>query len=348
MDTDATDDVKYIAVELENNDMAPQNSSTVENDTEKIMEDKGVQKQVDITEKPAEKTTLRDAFKKTLLVGIIGEIVVIIMMFAISNLVYGTAWNTIPYTRKYMTIAIWLPSSSSNGLIESSVNNVVENHISYELYYDFKILSSDEISLHELRNDVDYGHYYGAFAVMEGASDQLEQYLSGASSDRPSCVYYYDQARAGPSFQFALRSLGSKLMVYSNLYLTESILYQISSSPPTIVVDSVGKVVQPVSVDIDNLHPVDRFGLFIVSGTGSLQMYLVMLCHSLGLAPLTASLRGHGIKKYQLIQLSAFHRIFGALYLSVYPMIITLILGSSNSHIIHSPAVSYLAFIADE
>jgi Protein of unknown function (DUF3533) len=296
--------------------------------------------EINPTVESKQSNAVSNALFTTLKIGIIGEIVVIVMMFAISNIVYGTAWNTVPYTRKYMKVAVWLPQSSLNGTIETAVSYVVDNHLSYGLNYKFVFVSSDEVSLSDLRDSVDYGRYYGAFAVPEGASQQLESYLSGSSSTKPSCLYYYDQARDGPSFQFALGSLGSAIIVNSNIYLTETTLTAIANQSSSLTVSPVSKLVQPVSVSTHNLHEVDRYGLFIVSGSGSLQMYLVMLCHSLGLAPLTASLQGHGIKRYQLTQLSAFHRIFGALYLSIYPMIVTLILGSGNSHIVHSSAVS--------
>jgi hypothetical protein len=277
-------------------------------------------------------------------IGIIGEIIVLLMMLIISNIVFGTSWNTPLYSRRYLTIGVWIPSSSASAIIESAVKYVVNNKKTFGLNYNFEIVYSQDRSLYDFVQDVNHGQYYGALAVNEGASAQLIPYLDGSSSIKPSCSYYYDQARAGPTFQISIGSLGKAIMAYADGIITQELLQDASSGSPTYTISPVTRAIQSVDLDTITLHEVDRYGLFVVSGSGSLQMYLVMLCHSIGLAPITAGLQGHGIKRMHLVQFSLLHRLLGALYLSIFPMIVTLILGSGNERIVHSSATFFITW----
>ena len=187
--------------------------------------------------------------------------------------------------------------------------------------------------------DVNNGYNYGLLVINSGASEQLMQYITGVSSIPPSIDFYYDQARDGASYQFLLGSLGNSLGSYINSVLTYEILSLMESTPPQLIINKsyVTRMVNIVQVVTNNLHEVDRYGFFVFCGAATLNMYLIMLVHTLGMAPTHAALEGHGIKRSTLINFQISHRIIGAFLLAFWPPAIMLILGSNDRHIVHNP-----------
>jgi hypothetical protein len=272
-----------------------------------------------------------------------GQLVTIFMMICIVNISYGPSWNSPPITRKNLHVGVWLGDGSLDGLVEQGVNFVVNHRLTLGLNYDFNYISGSDKSLEELQQDVNNGYLYGALILPKGVSNQLYGYLNGTSSHRPTCEYIYDQARLGATFQIPLGALGSTMIQFANQYISKRLVTMLWNNEITVT-GSASKVVSPVYLQSFNLHEVDRYGLFVASGVGNIQYFLVMLVHTLGLAPLQASLEGHGIKRAHITELTVFHRIFGALYLSLFVMITILILGSGSRRIAHSVSTFFTAW----
>jgi hypothetical protein len=85
-----------------------------------------------------------------------------------------------------------------------------------------------------------------------------------------------------------------------------------------------------VSLTTVNLHPAQYMGILSAFGMAFLQVYLVMLIHSIGVYKLHESLQGFGFLKRQLLGIMGLHRIFGALVLAFWPPLILLCLGAGD------------------
>lgn len=276
--------------------------------------------------------------KETIKIALISELFIIILILISINILYFSTYHTNYITRNNLVISIWLPSNtSSNGIIEESLTYVVKHKNKFLLNYSFVINEYDNSindNIDHIKNDVQIGKYWGAFYVIDGASEKLMIDMFSNNPPLISCGYIYDQVRAGPSFQYSLGLAGVTLTNYINSVLKSVLLPQLYGNPSSsISYINSGVATKPVNTITTNLHPVSRYGMFSVIGDGTMQLFLNGMYHGLGIISVHSGLRGRGIDKGALVGIMGWHRVYGSAFLAIWPVVVPLILNPNDSNI---------------
>ena len=225
--------------------------------------------------------------------------------------------------------------NQDSGLIGKSLVAAVTGAPNYGLNFNFEFLDSSTTS-EMLKNKVSYGDYWGGLMVNAGASEALYYALNDSLTGYdPSsvCSYWYDQGRAGPSFQYSVSATGSSIASIMSLITKQSLLQNYSKQGLDFSEVSISTLSKPVDVRTNNLHNVESNGVHTAVGGGMMQLFLVSLIHAMAIVRLYSVFEGRNIRKDHLLLLPAVHRIIGSFIMAWWPPVVMLLLGVGSERI---------------
>lgn len=278
--------------------------------------------------------SIRKDIKKVMCIGLVAEVIISLLVIVSCNLLYSFSWYPANYTREFMGVAIL---NLDDGLVGDTLLALARNHSSLGYNYKFHFLSSASHSVRSVTEDVDYGTYFAAVIVHANTSSSLLAALPITSnsiySPATAISLVYDQARSGTTYSTALTSMGAGLTSRTRVLVTRTIINNLAAANASTIKKPL--LVTPVGLYVNNLHPVEVLGLQNALGISFLQVYLVIMIHSVVILKMNEELQKERFLKSSLIGLMSFHRVVGALILSVWPGLVLLWLGAKS---ILSPA----------
>ena len=101
----------------------------------------------------------------------------------------------------------------------------------------------------------------------------------------------------------------------------------------------------PLAVRITTMHPVKLYGIHVAVGVGMMQVILVAIINSIALVKLHTELEGRGFTKASLYGFIISHRVISYLFLSFWPPLTMLILGTGTDVITPDVFFSWWALL---
>lgn len=272
---------------------------------------------------------IRQETRKVVQIGIAGEIIASIFVIIACNLLFTFAWNPASITIDNFDVAVL--NRDGTGPVGQAFMSIAAKHTALNLNYKFHFLPNSTTAS-DLRNLVDDGTYYAGVVVNEGTSQTLLAALPTSSSvvytPASALTLFYDQTRCGVSYSIAMVSLGNTLASATRATISRLLMTQFSSYNVTSFKTSL--MTAPVAITPMNLHPVAAQGIQTALGLSFMQVYLVILIHSIIVIKLQEDLQSERILHSHVVYFMSTHRLLGALLLSIWPGIVLLCLGAGD------------------
>lgn len=273
--------------------------------------------------------SIRKDVRKVILFGVVGEVIISVVVIVACNLLFGFGWYPANYTRQHMGVAVL---SLDQGIVGDTFLSLAQNHSSLGLNYKFHFLSGASHSVGSVTEDVDFGTYFAALIVHANTSSALLAALpvSSRSAFEPAGALslVFDQARAGTTYSTALRAMASTLGSRTRAEVARSLLDDLAATNASAVKSAL--LASPVRLTEHNLHPVGGLGIANALGLAFMQVYLVIMIHSIVILKMNEELQQERFLKSSLIGLMSLHRVLGALVLSVWPGLVLIWLGAEG------------------
>jgi hypothetical protein len=297
----------------------------------------------------------RAALKKALGLAIAGQVLAIIMIVASINVLFGYSIDPNPLANSKLTVAV-VNGDDPTGVVFQALQAVIADKGAIPLNYNFKYVATsynpatgDGLSglsctgldiVTCLQNAVDKGTYTAALYVNPSASANLlaavTNPISKGYNAASAFTYIFDEGRVGASYAVSVGSLGNSLALITSTYVKIGLATQFAAKGVNTNQVNIAVLETPVGVTTTNIHPA-AYGLQVVLGTGILQVYLVALMNSLALAKIHLELEGRGIYRSHVVFFSLFHRLLSTFFLSLWPILVTLILNIADRSIVTAP-----------